>query len=205
MSRKPTFGHTKSGHEVHAHARHYLPSGTAVARFNSRLGVLITNTVGTMWCAYLFALLSLASLPAILTQAFHLHVFPSWLINASLIALVAWVSSYFLQLVLLPIIIVGQNVQSQASDARAAKTFEDTEVVVDRLNTATKGGITEILLRLDQMDGHDSQLLDEIHRHVTALAPKAGNFPPPPEPAPAAAPKPAAPVSRKLQRPGERM
>lgn len=145
MSEHPHFGHTMLGHAVHARTSDHLPRGTAVARFNARLGVAVTNSVGTMWAAYIFAVLSLASLPAILTQAFHLHAFPSWLINASLIALVAWLSSYFLQLVLLPIIIVGQNVQAQASDARAAKTFEDAEVIADRLDTTTRGGITEVL------------------------------------------------------------
>ena len=150
--REPHFGHTKTGHAVHQHTSDHLPSRTAVARFNSRLGVAITTAVGSMWAAYVFGLLALTSLPAILTQAFHLHVFPSWLINASLIALVAWISSYFLQLVLLPIIIVGQNVQSQAADARAAKTFEDVEkvrddltVTLDRLDEKTEGGIKAVL------------------------------------------------------------
>lgn len=32
--------------------------------FNGRLAVLITNAVSTMWCAYLFALIALISLPS---------------------------------------------------------------------------------------------------------------------------------------------
>ncbi len=145
MSQHPHFGFTKAGRAVHQRTADHLPQHNAVARFNSRLGVAITTVIGSMWAAYAFALLAFGSLPAILTQAFHLHVFPSWLINASLIDLVAWISSYVLQLVLLPIIIVGQNVQSQAADARAAKTFEDTEVIVDRLDVTTEGGIKAIL------------------------------------------------------------
>ena len=43
-----------------------------------------------------------------------------------LIALVSWIAQTYIQLVLLSVIIVGQNIQSAASDARAAKTFEDT-------------------------------------------------------------------------------
>ena len=152
MSQHPHFGFTQTGRAVHQHTRDHLPAHNAVARFNSRLGVRITTAVGSMYAAYAFAALALGSLPAILTQAFHLHVFPSWLINASLIDLVAWVSSYFLQLVLLPIIIVGQNVQSQAADARAAKTFEDVELVksdlivaLDRLDATTEGGVKAVL------------------------------------------------------------
>ena len=30
-------------------------SGNAVTRFNSRLAVLVTRAVGSMWCAYAFA------------------------------------------------------------------------------------------------------------------------------------------------------
>ena len=63
-----------------------------------------------MWCAYAFALIALISLPD------NIH---------SRQLLILWISSSFLQLVLLPIIIVGQNIQARAADARAAKTFED--------------------------------------------------------------------------------
>ena len=71
----------------------------------------------------------------------------------SLVAVVAWIASYFLQLVLLPIIIVGQNVQSEASDARAAKTFDDTEYIKNQVNENTDGGVKLILDRLDTI--HD--------------------------------------------------
>ena len=146
VSEHPHFGHTRLGLPVHARVRDHHKGG-----FNKRLAILITTMVGSMQCAYAFGLLALASLPAILTQAFHLHVFPGWLINASLIALVAWLSSYFLQLVLLPVVIVGQNVQAEATDARAAKTFEDAEaakealvVALDRLDLDTVGGLAVI-------------------------------------------------------------
>src|SRR5512136_1420705 len=73
---------------------------------NTRLAVGITKMVGSMWCAYLFALIALISLPAAIST------------HDSLI-MVTWIAQTFLQLVLLPIIIVGQNVQAAASDARA--------------------------------------------------------------------------------------
>ena len=40
---------------------------------------------------------------------------------------------------------VGQNVQQAASDARAAKQFEDTERIVDALDLKTEGGLAEVL------------------------------------------------------------
>ena len=40
-----------------------LPHATAPARFERGFAVKITNGVGTMWCAYAFAVLALISLP----------------------------------------------------------------------------------------------------------------------------------------------
>lgn len=86
---------------------HQKVHGDSLAgRINTRLAVGITKAVGSMWCAYLFALLALISLPA----AIKSH---------DPIIIVAWIAQTFLQLVLLPIIIVGQNIQAAASDARA--------------------------------------------------------------------------------------
>jgi hypothetical protein len=91
-----------------------------VNKFNDKLAVTITKSVGTMWTGYLFALLSLFSLPAILHLVFpKIHIFPHWIISASLISLIAWLSQNFLQLVLLPVIMVGQNVIQGQQDAKA--------------------------------------------------------------------------------------
>ncbi len=82
-----------------------------IGRFNTRIAVIITKSVGSMWMAYLFALISLVALPAAI-------------MSHDPIIIVAWISQAFLQLVLLPIIIVGQNVQAEASDARALNDHE---------------------------------------------------------------------------------
>jgi hypothetical protein len=81
----------------------------AIGQFNTTLAVLITKNVGTMWAAYLFALIALVSLPQSL-QA---------LLKGDTVTAIIWLSQSFLQLVLLPIIIVGQNVISASQDARA--------------------------------------------------------------------------------------
>lgn len=92
-----------------------------VSRLNTRLALNITNSVGSMWSAYLFALVSLLSLPAILVLISPgiRHDFPKWVVAGSLITLVAWVSQNFLQLVLLPVIMVGQNVIQGHQEAKA--------------------------------------------------------------------------------------
>jgi hypothetical protein len=53
--------------------------------------------------------------------------------------LITWFLSTCMELVLMPAIIVGQNIQKGAADARSAKSFEDTEVIVDRLDEHTAG------------------------------------------------------------------
>jgi hypothetical protein len=87
-----------------------------VGRFNTWVAVKITNIVGSMWCAYVFALLTLISLPAALKTGDPLVI-------------VAWIAQTFLQLVLLPIIIVGQNVQAAATDARALADHETLSAI----------------------------------------------------------------------------
>lgn len=79
-----------------------------------RLGVTITRLVGTMICAILFTLLALVSLPA----ALKTH---------DKIIIVAWIAQTFLQLVLLPIIMVGQNIQGQHSEIVADEEFKTTQ------------------------------------------------------------------------------
>ena len=151
VSEHPHFG-VSHGLHVHLRTLDHLPVHSAYARFNKAVAVKITNWVGSMSCAWAFCLLALLSLPAVLTQAFHVTWFPSWLVAVGLIALVAWIAQTFLQLVLLSVIMVGQNVQQTASDARAAKTFEDVEAVkadlitaLDRLDEKTEGGLKAVL------------------------------------------------------------
>jgi hypothetical protein len=144
--KQPTHGYTRSGKPVHEKSMDHLKHDTPYQRFNQAFAVKVTNAVGSMTCAYVFSILSLLSLPAVLS-AFNVFAgaFPNWLIKTSVIALVAWIAQTFLQLVLLSVIMVGQNVQQLASDARATKTFDDTEVILDRLNCETQGGLTEVL------------------------------------------------------------
>lgn len=94
-----------------------LPTeGPALTRFNTWLALKITAIVGSMWCAYAFAAFDLLSLPAS--------------IRAGTQSIVSWVAQTFLQLVLLSIIMVGQNVQGAAADKRSQATYDDAEAVL---------------------------------------------------------------------------
>jgi hypothetical protein len=92
------------------------PQEGPLARFNSFLGDKITKSVGTMWCAYVFAILAFISLP----EAVH----------TGKSALISWIAQTFLQLVLLSIIMVGQKVEGAAADSRADDTYKDAEAIL---------------------------------------------------------------------------
>ena len=86
----------------------------------TRWRVATTNFVGSMWCAYAFALFALWGMPAGLrTLGFQ-----------------NWFAEEFLQLVLLSVIMVGQNVQARKHDDLAA-SHKDLHDKVDALNGKT--------------------------------------------------------------------
>lgn len=108
--------------------------------FNGRFALFITNMVGTMWCAYLFAAIALVSLPSA--------------IEGGTATIITWVAQTFLQLVLLSVIMVGQKVAARASDKQAQQTFEDTEALLK---------IQDEVHRLVKIN---NELTEEIHRMV---------------------------------------
>ena len=134
-------GPVKTEHHL-AKALHPTPHAIRQAMgevdgFNAKFAVLITRLVGTMWCAYLFAAIALVGLGPALKPGGE--------------GIIAWIAQTFLQLVLLSVIMVGQNVQSLAADARSANTFKDAETILDRLDLHTQGGLKAILDRLDEI------------------------------------------------------
>ena len=56
---------------------------------------------------------------------------PSAFKTGNSLIVVAWVAQTFPQLALLPIVIVGQNVQAAAADARAEATYNDAAAVLE--------------------------------------------------------------------------
>jgi hypothetical protein len=112
-----------------------------IQRFNRYLAIKITSGVGTMWCAYAFAILALVSLPSVISAG-------------SVKDLVAWIAQTFLQLVLLSIIIVGQNISQAAADKRAQDTFEDASASLDKA--------TQIQMHLLEQDRQIESLLQEV-------------------------------------------
>lgn len=81
----------------------------------------LTNKVGTMQCAGLFLGIGVAALVGALTN---------W--EAGILCGLA--SSQVIQLVLLPVIMVGQNIQSKHAEHLADVTYEDTEEIKSMLH-----------------------------------------------------------------------
>ena len=108
---------------------------------NDRIGLLITKKVGTMWAAYAFFALTLVSLPSALASG-----------NA--LVIVSWIAQTFLQLVLLPIIIVGQNLQAAETEKRAIATYDDAGAILEEAR--------EIQMHLGDQDKALSHLIDRV-------------------------------------------
>lgn len=82
-------------------------------RFNEWLAIKLTNSVGSMACAYLFLLWSLIPL-----------LFPQ------MTTVVSYVSQSIIQLVLLSVIMVGQDIGNRAHEKR---DNESHDAVMDEL------------------------------------------------------------------------
>ena len=86
------------------------------ARVNAALEAAvgkITGFVGTMWCAIAFAILALVSLPGAIA-------------TGNLVTIISWIAQTLLQLVLLSVIMVGQDLQSRATAQIITETHEAT-------------------------------------------------------------------------------
>jgi len=126
----------------------------AAAGFNTRLAVGLTGRVGTMWTAYSFAVLAIIGLFAILG-----------LLSPLVVALVGWVSQTFIQLVLLPIIMVGQNVLGRKAELQADEQFNTT--------IKTYHDIEQVMAHLE---AQDAELLKQSHMIIHLL--QAAGIPP---------------------------
>jgi hypothetical protein len=119
--------------------------------FNGKIALVLTTVVGTMWCAYAFAVLAFVALP------FALPGQPT----GGVLQMIQWVSQTFIQLVMLSVIMVGQNILSRASDKRAEMTYKDAD--------ATFHESEQIQAHLIDQDHALNDLLDKVAKLEAAL------------------------------------
>lgn len=143
----------KFEHHSHPHIEERKKTGTTKVKdkenegLNGKIAILLTNGVGTMWCAYVFAVLALLVLPDA--------------IKGGMLTLIQWVSQTFIQLVMLSVIMVGQNILGKASDKRAEMTYKDAD--------ATFHEAKQIQEHLKQQDEAISAILDRLEKKEAAL------------------------------------
>jgi hypothetical protein len=112
----------------------------SISKFNYWIAVKITKGVGTMWCAYAFLLIDLIMLPPVIKA----HDVMVW---------VTYIAQTVLQLVLLPIIMVGQNVIQAQNESKADvdhKTLTYLAVLQDEQMQELKNQ-TAILVKLEEL------------------------------------------------------
>jgi non-ribosomal peptide synthetase component E (peptide arylation enzyme) len=97
------------------------------ANFSDKTALFLTKSVGTMACAYAFAVLAIIGMPGLLPPAVAVWV--------------QWVSQTFIQLVMLSILMVGQRLMSrhqelQSDEAHplAKKLCADLETIIAQNN-----------------------------------------------------------------------
>jgi uncharacterized membrane protein len=108
-----------------------------------RVALVITSGVGSMYCAMVFAVLALVALPTA--------------IDGGPLIIVQWISQTFLQLVLLSVIMVGQNLQGRHSEFRAENDYQ--------VNMKAEMEVETILKHLE----HQNEVMLEILRRIEAL------------------------------------
>ena len=111
-----------------------------ITKFNYQLAEKITNGIGTMWCAYAFLLIDLMMLPPVIK-------------SNNVMVWVTYIAQTVLQLVLLPIIMVGQNV-IQAQNESKAETDHNTLTYLATLQDEQMKELknqTAILVKLEEL------------------------------------------------------
>lgn len=107
--------------------------------FNRKFAVFLTKNVGSMWTAYSFVVLAFVGLASLLGY-----------LSPFVVIFVSWLSQTFIQLVLLPVIMVGQNVLNEHNEAQAEVTY---------LNT--KESLEDEKKQIEHLDAQDKELLKQ--------------------------------------------
>lgn len=125
-----------------------------IAEFNQKLGARITSMVSTMWCAYAFAAIALVSLPGAIK-------------TGNTVVIVGWIAQTFLQLVLLSIIMVGQNVASASVELKINETHA-ASLGEFELAKEARAIANEELKELKEISLEVHQLLRDIEGKVSS-------------------------------------
>jgi hypothetical protein len=126
-----------------------------IREFNEKLAARITGAVGTMWAAYVFAGIAFISLPAAI-------------MSGDPIVIVAWIAQTFLQLVLLAVIMVGQDVQAKGVQKKIDETHEASLAEFELAKAAREShaqeikAIKQLLLELKGIEEDVDSIVEDV-------------------------------------------
>ena len=147
----------------------------AAEGINTKIAVTLTKRVGTMWTAYTFVVLAIVGLFAILG-----------VLSPLVALLVAWTSQTLIQLVLLPVIMVGQNVLSRKQEIQSEeqfnttiKTYHDIEQIMQHLSAQDAELLrqTHMIIHLLQASGITPEQLAAIAGNGAGTQPSPSSIP----------------------------
>ena len=124
-------------------------------RMNDRIAVFLTRNVGSMWCAYIFVVLAAIGLLGILG-----------VISPLVALLVSWASQTLIQLVLLPVIMVGQNVLNRKSELMAEEDYN--------INVKGEEETRQLIQHLYEQDAElvkQTAMLIDLLKHAKGINP----------------------------------
>ncbi|HLI66629.1 MAG TPA: DUF1003 domain-containing protein [Caulobacteraceae bacterium] len=153
-------------HVPHPHIARRKAQGVALTSdehvgFNGWLAALITKGFGSMWAFYVLVLWMFAWM-FLATAGFWIFQYDKYPFTFLLFL------SNLVQLWALPVLAVGQQVLSRASDKQALQTFRDAEAVLE-LTDHIHGLVQANNKLTDEIHGLvqvNNRLTDEIHRAV---------------------------------------
>jgi hypothetical protein len=126
--------HHTTGALFHHHPREHQPRNVNLIHdaekkasgLNQKIAIALTKGVGTMVCAYIFAILAIIGFPGF-------HATPTQYVQ--------WISQTFIQLVMLSVIMVGQSVLGRKQELQAdeqynttVSTYHDIEQIMQHLS-----------------------------------------------------------------------
>jgi uncharacterized membrane protein len=159
-----TDAHLPHPHIAKRKTQGVVTTATEHVGFNGWLAALITKCFGSMWAFYvlvvwMFAWMFFASI------GFSVFKFDQYPFTFLLFL------SNLVQLWALPVLAVGQQVLSRASDRRALQTYEDTEAVLqlaDQLHGLIKTN-NRLTNQIHELIEVNNGLTAEIHRAVAGV------------------------------------
>ncbi len=153
----PAFEHHPHPWIEQRRAARSAPPPDARIDFNGRLGRAITQAAGTMWAFYVAALFMGAWMALSLFKVITFDPYP--------FAFLLFLGN-IVQLLLMFVIMVGQQVLAGASDRRALQTYKDAEAI-----------LAECLQLQTHLQAQDKTLMEVVERLETMVRNGQGAVP----------------------------